>query len=235
MHYGYPFAETEKLPPPVVLLLLQTDLNVSTSTGLVIHEDLDNPVPSAKKTVVFAPVLKHAYPPPPMFEEKIPTPTMLTRKVIKNHAAWEGGDHETIIIKTTVHALVDKLLDTTKSLSDQDPELVQEVFLRATQMHPDLGKYENTWATYRVQTIIATIEIKTGEGNTGDVVTWRRLLELAQHLGQQGMSSEEEDEVQVDDAKVLIYKVKVCIWHEPRVVEYLRFVDAQTGLFKKHQ
>jgi hypothetical protein len=49
------------------------------------------------------------------------------------------------------------------------------------------------------------------------------------------MSSEEEDEVQVDDAKVLIYKVKVCIWREPRVVEYLRFVDAQTGLFKKHQ
>ncbi|KAJ7695255.1 hypothetical protein B0H14DRAFT_3530272 [Mycena olivaceomarginata] len=129
-------------PPPVVLLLLQTDLNVSTSTGLVIHEDLDNPVPSAKKTVVFAPVLEHAYPPPPIFEEKIPTPTMLTRKVIENHAAWEGGDRETIIIKTTVHTLVDKLLDTTKSLSDQDPDLVQE----AAQMHPDLGKYENNWA-----------------------------------------------------------------------------------------
>ncbi|KAJ7845870.1 hypothetical protein B0H14DRAFT_2584510 [Mycena olivaceomarginata] len=78
----------------------------------------------------------------------------------------------------------------------------------------------------RVQTIIATIEIKTGEGNTGDVETWRRLLEMVQHLGQQGMSSEEEDEVQ---------KVKVCIWREPRIVEYLRFMDAQTGLFKKHQ
>ncbi|KAJ7700190.1 hypothetical protein B0H14DRAFT_2648915 [Mycena olivaceomarginata] len=81
----------------------------------------------------------------------------------------------------------------------------------------------------RVQTIIATIEIKTGEGNTGDVATWRRLLEMVQHLGQQGMSSEEEDEVQVDDTKVLIYKVKVCIWREPRVVEYLCFMDAQTG------
>ncbi|KAJ7860870.1 hypothetical protein B0H14DRAFT_2576429 [Mycena olivaceomarginata] len=135
VRYGYPFAETEKPPPPVVLLLLQTDLNVSTSTGL------------RQKTVVFAPVLEHAYPPPPIFEEKIPTPTMLTRKVIENHAAWEGGDRETIIIKTTVHTLVDKLLDTTKSLSDQDPELVQEVFQRAAQMHPDLGKYENNWAT----------------------------------------------------------------------------------------
>ncbi|KAJ7334609.1 hypothetical protein DFH08DRAFT_1019006 [Mycena albidolilacea] len=149
VRYGYPFAETEKPPPPVVLLRLQTDLNVSTSMGLVIHEDLDNPVPSAKKTVVFTPVLEHAYPPLPIFEEKIPTPMMLTQKVIENHAAWEGGDHETIIIETTVHSLVDKLLDTTKSLSDPDPELVQEVFLRvsiAAQMHPDLGKYENNWA-----------------------------------------------------------------------------------------
>jgi hypothetical protein len=111
VRYGYPFAETEKPPPPVVLLLLQTDLNVSTSMGLVIHEDLDNPVPSAKKTVVFAPVLEHAYPPPPIFEEKIPTPTMLTRKVIENHAAWEGGDRETIIIKVRLVYLTFYLLN----------------------------------------------------------------------------------------------------------------------------
>ncbi|KAJ7306724.1 hypothetical protein DFH08DRAFT_824674 [Mycena albidolilacea] len=94
-----PFAETEKPPPPVVLLLLQTDLNTPTSTSLVIYEDLEHPVPTAKK---------------------------------KHHEAWEGGERETIIIKTTVHALVDKLLDTTKSLTDQDPELVQEVFQQAT-------------------------------------------------------------------------------------------------------
>ncbi|KAJ7660085.1 hypothetical protein B0H14DRAFT_2659169 [Mycena olivaceomarginata] len=106
VRYGSPFVETEKLSPLVVLLLLQTNLNLSTSTGLVIHEDLEHPVLSAKKTVVFTPVLKH----------------------------------------TTVHALVDKLLDTTKSLSDQDPELVQEVF-SATQMHLDLSKCENNWAT----------------------------------------------------------------------------------------
>jgi hypothetical protein len=144
VRYASPFAETEKPPPPVVLLLLQTDLNVHTSTGLVIHEDLEHPVPSAKKTVVFAPVLQHTYPPPPIFEDVIPTPTMLTRKIIEHHEAWEGGERETAIIKvrlvylifyllniqcqTTVHALVEKLLDTTKSLSDQDPELMQEVF-----------------------------------------------------------------------------------------------------------
>ncbi|KAJ7924676.1 hypothetical protein B0H13DRAFT_2315192 [Mycena leptocephala] len=126
VHYASPFAETEKPPPPVVLLLLQTDLNVHTSTGLLIHEDLEHLVPSAKKTVV---------------------PAMLTRKILEHHDAWEGGEHETVIIKTTVHALVDKLLDTTKSLSDQDRELVQEVYRQAAQMHPDLRKYENDWAT----------------------------------------------------------------------------------------
>ncbi|KAJ7648910.1 hypothetical protein B0H17DRAFT_1147866 [Mycena rosella] len=91
-------------------------------------------------------------------------------------------------------------------------------------------KYEN-----RVQTITATIQIKTDDGIAGDIETWERLLEMVEHLGEQGMSSEEEDEVEVDGAKVLIYKVKLCLWREPRVVEYLRFVDAQTALFKKNK
>ncbi|KAJ7429484.1 hypothetical protein B0H11DRAFT_1944742 [Mycena galericulata] len=91
-------------------------------------------------------------------------------------------------------------------------------------------KFEN-----RVQTITATIEIKMDEGNAGDIATWQRLLEMVEHLGEQGMSSEEEDELEMDDTKVLIYRVKICIWREPRVVEYLRFVDAQTALFKKNQ
>ncbi|KAJ6606242.1 hypothetical protein DFH09DRAFT_1299506 [Mycena vulgaris] len=91
-------------------------------------------------------------------------------------------------------------------------------------------KYEN-----RLETITATIEIKTDEGTAGDIATWERLLELIEHLGEQGMSSEEEDEVEVDDTKVLIYRVKLCVWREPRVVEYFRFVDAQTALFRKNQ
>ncbi|KAJ7112189.1 hypothetical protein C8R44DRAFT_741895 [Mycena epipterygia] len=87
----------------------------------------------------------------------------------------------------------------------------------------------------RVNTTTATIEIKRAEGIATDIETWERLLEMLEHLGPQGMSSEEEDEVEVDDAKVFIYRVKLCIWREPLVVEYLRFVDAQTALFKKHQ
>ncbi|KAJ7123791.1 hypothetical protein C8R43DRAFT_958945 [Mycena crocata] len=87
----------------------------------------------------------------------------------------------------------------------------------------------------RVQTIVATIEIKETEGKTSDIETWKRLLEMVEHLGEQGMSSEEEDEVEVDNTKVIVYRVKLCVWREPRVVEYLRFVDAQTALFKQHQ
>ncbi|KAJ6601697.1 hypothetical protein DFH09DRAFT_1069260 [Mycena vulgaris] len=149
VRYASPFAETERPPPPVVLLLLQTDLIMHASTGLVIHEDLETLVSSTKKTVVFAPasILEHMYPPPPIFEQTIPAPTMLTRKILEKHDTWEGGERETAIIKTTVHALVDKLLDTTKALSDQDTELVQEVFRQAAQVHPDLCKYENNWAT----------------------------------------------------------------------------------------
>ncbi|KAJ6529251.1 hypothetical protein B0H19DRAFT_1274295 [Mycena capillaripes] len=150
VRYASPFAETEPPPPPVVLLLLQTDLNTHPSTGLNIHEDLENLVPhGAKKTVAFAPAptLNYTYPPPPIFQDMIPAPPMLTRKIIENHDAWEGGERETALIKTVIHALVDKLLDTTKSLSDQDTELVEEVFRQAAQMHPILGKYEKNWAT----------------------------------------------------------------------------------------
>ncbi|KAJ7759955.1 hypothetical protein B0H16DRAFT_1720176 [Mycena metata] len=89
--------------------------------------------------------------------------------------------------------------------------------------------------TDRIQTIIAAIEIKKVEGVAADIATWERLLRMVELLGEQGMSSEEEDELEADDAKVLVFKVKICIWREPRVVEYLRFVDAQTALFKKHQ
>ncbi|KAJ7859851.1 hypothetical protein B0H14DRAFT_2577018 [Mycena olivaceomarginata] len=145
VRYDSPFAKAEKPPPPVVLLLLQTDLTTHSSAGLMIHEDLERPVPSTKKTVVFAPVLQHKYPPLPNFEVLIPCPTELTRKILEHHAAWEGSPHETAIIKTTVHALVEKLLDTTRSLSDQDSELVQDVYRQAAQVHPDLRRYEDNW------------------------------------------------------------------------------------------
>ncbi|KAJ7022264.1 hypothetical protein C8F04DRAFT_1272811 [Mycena alexandri] len=91
-------------------------------------------------------------------------------------------------------------------------------------------KYED-----RIQTIIATIDIKKDDGISADIVTWERLLEMLELLGEQGMSSEEEDEIEVDNTKIIIFKVKLCVWREPRIVNYLRFVDAQTALYKKHK
>jgi hypothetical protein len=41
---------------------------------------------------------------------------------------------------------------------------------------------------------------------------------MVERLEEQGMSSEEEDEVKVDNTKIVIYRVKLCIWCEPRVV-----------------
>ncbi|KAJ6471838.1 hypothetical protein C8R47DRAFT_1222096 [Mycena vitilis] len=87
----------------------------------------------------------------------------------------------------------------------------------------------------RVETIKATIEIKTSEGKARDVAAWERLLGVAEHLTEQGMSSEEEDEIEVEGSKVLVYRVKLCVWREPRVADYLRLVDAQTAVFRKHQ
>ncbi len=147
--YTSPFAVTEEPPPPVVLLLLHTDFTADTSTRLLIHEDLEQPVPSAGKTVVFAPV-EHTYPPPPNFAEKIPVPLFLTRKVIEKHEPWiaKFSAGETAIIKvrlvyimlhllniryqTTVHNLVDQLLDRTKSLNNQDHDLLQEVYTQVS-------------------------------------------------------------------------------------------------------
>ncbi|KAJ7763355.1 hypothetical protein B0H16DRAFT_1455207 [Mycena metata] len=89
-------------------------------------------------------------------------------------------------------------------------------------------KYED-----RIQTITAAIDMKRDEGIAVDIATWERLLEMLELLGEQGMSSEEEDEVEANDRKVIVYMVKLCVWREPRIVDYLRLVDKQTALFKK--
>ena len=46
------------------------------------------------------------------------------------------------------------------------------------------------------------------------------------------MSSEDEDAVEVDGQMVTIFKVKLCVWRAPEVVDYLGFVDAETKLLK---
>ncbi|KAK7041270.1 hypothetical protein R3P38DRAFT_3179908 [Favolaschia claudopus] len=87
----------------------------------------------------------------------------------------------------------------------------------------------------RIETSTHTIQLKILAGTARDVETWKRMRDMVGHLGIWGMSSEEEADVMLDGQLVRIYKVKVCIWREPSIADYLRFVDAQTALNKKNQ
>ncbi|KAJ7732858.1 hypothetical protein B0H16DRAFT_1468369 [Mycena metata] len=142
-----PFAALEPPPPAVVQLLIQTDLNAPTFTGLLIHKDLNDLVPPAKKRVVFATTPHNSYPPPSILPDTIPPPPGLTRHTLENHDAWTIEAAETAVIKTTVHNLADAILDTTKCITDEDKKLLDQVYQEAAQMHPLLREYQGNWAT----------------------------------------------------------------------------------------
>ncbi|KAK6988554.1 hypothetical protein R3P38DRAFT_2573262, partial [Favolaschia claudopus] len=113
-------------------------------------------------------------------------------------------------------------------------ETPQEARMRgAQQIQQHQLDTKSTSAKRRVT--VKTIDIKVLGGRSGDVATWKRLLQMIQLLGVAGMSSEEEDELIVGDLPSKLYRIKLCIWREPRVVDYLRFVDDQTFLDKQTQ
>ncbi|KAJ6532083.1 hypothetical protein B0H19DRAFT_1081979 [Mycena capillaripes] len=148
--------------------------------------------------------------------------SLMADKLARYRTAWKGFQlrfNESLGCMETVQEARARGLETSEQ---------HQLSCRSTSAKS--RKYED-----HINTTTATIEIKQAEGFAGDIETWERLLEMIEHLGPQGMSSEEEDEVEVEDAKVFIYRVKLCIWREPRVVEYLWFVDAQTALFKERQ
>ncbi|KAJ7878717.1 hypothetical protein B0H13DRAFT_1892522 [Mycena leptocephala] len=74
------------------------------------------------------------------------------------------------------------------------------------------------------------IKAQKGEEDLG---TWERLLAIVQKLGTIGMSSEEEDEVELEGEPTKIYRVKICIWRNPDIVDYMRFIDVQRDLEAK--
>jgi hypothetical protein len=47
------------------------------------------------------------------------------------------------------------------------------------------------------------------------------------------MSSEEEDEVELEGEPTKIYQVKICIWRNPDIIDYMRFIDVQRDLDAK--
>ncbi|KAJ7836741.1 hypothetical protein B0H13DRAFT_2368576 [Mycena leptocephala] len=81
----------------------------------------------------------------------------------------------------------------------------------------------------RILMTLLTIEIKTQRGEA-DIGAWERLLAIIQKLGVMGMSSEEEDEAEFEGEPMTIYRVKICIWRNPDIVDYMRFVNKQRKL-----
>ncbi|KAJ7189695.1 hypothetical protein GGX14DRAFT_408625 [Mycena pura] len=120
-------------------------------------------------------------------------------------------------------------METVKEARDRAADTIEQTHLDARSNSSKHRKF-NT----RVETIKMTIELKK-HASALDLAAWERLLELVNHLGEHGMSSEEEDETEVGNARIIIYKVKLCAWRQPSIVGYLKFVDAQTAGYRKTQ
>ncbi|KAJ7048393.1 hypothetical protein C8F01DRAFT_1191681 [Mycena amicta] len=108
-------------------------------------------------------------------------------------------------------------LETSEEGRDRAAHTLEQHQLAARSTSSKHRKY-----TTRQSTIELTINIKTNVRKADDLETWERLLEILERLGEQGMSSEEEDELEI------------CVWREPSISDYWRLVDAQTALFKKN-
>ncbi|KAJ7826755.1 hypothetical protein B0H13DRAFT_1918025 [Mycena leptocephala] len=59
-----------------------------------------------------------------------------------------------------------------------------------------------------------------------DVEAWKRILEMLLHLGNDGMSSEEEFGKTQGKTKCIGYKVKICAWRAQEVDDILVMVDS---------
>lgn len=58
-----------------------------------------------------------------------------------------------------------------------------------------------------------------------DLETWEYFKAVLKHLGQNGMSSEEERIQQLGSAVVPIYLVKLCLWRAAPVTKYMDMID----------
>ncbi|KAK0460526.1 uncharacterized protein EV420DRAFT_1478298 [Desarmillaria tabescens] len=64
-----------------------------------------------------------------------------------------------------------------------------------------------------------------------DLRTWQLFLKMLQMLGTNGMSSEEEVIKVVGGITETVYTVKVCIWQNGKVIEYLKDIDGASPQF----
>ncbi|KAJ7860934.1 hypothetical protein B0H13DRAFT_1900702 [Mycena leptocephala] len=101
---------------------------------------------------------------------------------------------------------------------------------RAEAMRGDSAKSRKFANCEKIIEFIITL--KTGT-NTPDVPAWKRILEMLHHLGNDGMSSEEEFEEIRSGKKWSGYKVKICAWRTRQVDELLWMVDSMKPKLSK--
>ncbi|KAK6984845.1 hypothetical protein R3P38DRAFT_3292187 [Favolaschia claudopus] len=91
---------------------------------------------------------------------------------------------------------------------------------------------QNRKYLYRENTIEAVIALKAEEG-ANDIATWHRLLAVLRYLGAEGMSEEEEKANTLQGQKIKTYKIKLCVWRESTIAQYMNLVDAQRQRFEE--
>ncbi|KAJ7049585.1 hypothetical protein C8F01DRAFT_1265327 [Mycena amicta] len=185
VRHEFPFAKAEAPPPPAVLLLIHTDLDIPPAPTLLIHQDLEPALPNAMKKrvpsavakhkVTFAPELAPTYPPPPG-SKLIPSPGELSRHALDGIAAWKEDTKTTKQIKITVHGAADRLFDTSQGIQQQDEDALKAVFEEAAHKHVVLKKYADDWPAR----VILTFHLKNTSHKATEVAKKKALAEVTQ-------------------------------------------------------
>ncbi|SJL14550.1 uncharacterized protein ARMOST_18013 [Armillaria ostoyae] len=115
---------------------------------------------------------------------------------------------------------------------ETEEEVVQRVAETGDHVHKAAASRSSKFRKHerRVMTATKMINIKTKNGDV-DLRTWQLFLKMLQMLGTNGMSSEEEVVEVIGGITETAYTVKVCIWRNGNVVEYLEDIDRASSQF----
>ncbi|KAJ7056021.1 hypothetical protein C8F01DRAFT_1373036 [Mycena amicta] len=80
----------------------------------------------------------------------------------------------------------------------------------------------------RTNTVDFTISLKQAEGTSKDLASWERMKKVLEYLGPAGMSEEEDGFRLENGRKLRVYWIKLCVWREPTVTDFMRMIDNQT-------
>ncbi|KJA13945.1 hypothetical protein HYPSUDRAFT_1074622 [Hypholoma sublateritium FD-334 SS-4] len=64
--------------------------------------------------------------------------------------------------------------------------------------------------------------------NAPDLTTWQYFRDLLIKLSVDGMSSEEEGVTKLGDIHVPVFRVKICVWRNPVLTDYLKYIDKES-------